>query len=220
MITRSMTSTNRMAGNGELKQLFDDLKKELCDKIDKLNKQLEEKDSKIETLEKRCELFERRLDDSEQYSRRTNLRINGIPYNGIESAVDSLNIVKEEIVKLGINLADCEFDRAHRVGFSKDKEGNPVKDRQMIVKFTSFRARSRVYQNRPKYENRNVEGVRFYIDQTKRRFNLKKMAIDYVKDKPNVDFCFVDINCSLCVRFKDGKFKNFSSHEELVNLVG
>ena len=128
--------------------------------------------------------------------------------------------MKDEVVKLGVNLNNCEFDRAHRVGFTKDKDGNPVTDRQMIVKFTTFRARSLVYRNRPKFGNRPDEGVRFYINQTKRRFQLKKMAMDYVKTLPNVDFIFVDINCSLCIRFKNGQFRHFNSHEELVNLVG
>ena len=133
---------------------------------------------------KRYELLERRLDDSEQYSRRTCLRVNGIPYNGNETAEKSLELVKNEVAKLGVSLSNCEFDRTHRVGFSKDKDGNPVSDRQMIVKFTTFRVRTLIYRSRPKYGNRSNDKVRFYIDQTKRRFQLKKIAMDYIKAKP------------------------------------
>ena len=32
------------------------------------------------------------------------------------------------------------------------------------------------------------------------------IAVDMVKDKPDVDFVFVAINCNLCIRFKDGVF--------------
>ena len=222
MITRSKTSTKQMAANEELKKLFDDLKRELGGKIDKLSKQLEEKDSKIEELEKRYELLERRLDDSEQYSRMTCLRVNGTPYNGNETAEKSLELVKNKVAKLGVRIRSgpTELDRAHRVGFSKDKDGNPVSDRQMIVKFTTFRARTLIYRSRPKYGNRSNDKVRFYIDQTKRRFQLKKMAMDYVKAKLNVDFVFVDINSSLCIKLKNGEYRYFNSHEELVNLVG
>ena len=81
------------------------------------------------------------------------------------------------------DLVDRDFDRAHRVGPSHDRDGKLRADRQMIVKFTSFWARSKVYRARPK-----VGDIRVYIDQTKRRFNLRKMAADYVKDKPEVDF--------------------------------
>ena len=66
------------------------------------SKQLEEKDSKIEELLKRYELLEPPLGDSEQYSRRTCLRINGIPYNGKETAEKSLELVKDEVAKLSV----------------------------------------------------------------------------------------------------------------------
>ena len=77
------------------------------------------------------------------------------------------------------------------------------------------------YRNRKKANagNRDGGGVRFYIDQTKRRFQLKKKAAEYVKTKPQVDFVFVDVNCSLCIRFKSGQLKYFNSEEELINLV-
>ena len=149
-------------------------------------------------------LLERRLDDSEQYTRRTSLRLNGIPYSGKETGEESLNKVKAEVAKLGITI-----------------DGNMVKERQMIVKFSTFRSRTLVYRNRKAATVTDTDNkVRFYIDQTKRRFELRKMADDYVRDKPNVDFVFVDINCNLCVRLKNGDYKFFNSKEELTNIVG
>ena len=98
--------------------------------------------------------------------------------------------------KLGVVINDRDFDRAHRVGSSKDKSGTVLKSRQIIVNFTLFNAKASLCRKRPKEGN-----VRMYIDQTKRRFNLRKMAVEYVKAKPEVDFVFADINCSLCVRY-------------------
>ena len=120
-----------------------------------------------------------------------------------------------------MKLADSDFDRAHRVGRPTDREGNNVKDRQMIVKFTSFRARTLVYRHRAKGKGDNKENdrVRFYLDQTKRRFQLRKWAIEYAEKSDLVDFVFVDINCSLSIRFKNGEFKQFNSKEELKKLV-
>ena len=46
------------------------------------------------------------------------------------------------------------------------------------------------------------------------------MAVEYVKAKPEVDFVFADINCSLCVRFKNGRYDFFNSEEELYRIVG
>ena len=219
----------------ELKALVEAVRAELGGKIDTLVNKLIEKDEKIVALENkimimeekiayndvRMNLLERRLDDSEQYTRRTSLRLNGIPYSGKETGEESLNKVKAEVAKLGITIDDCEFDRAHRVGRPKDRDGNMVKERQMIVKFSTFRSRTLVYRNRKAATVTDTNNkVRFYIDQTKRRFELRKMADDYVRDKPDVDFVFVDINCNLCVRLKNGEYKFFNSREELINIVG
>ena len=90
--------------------------------------------------------------------------------------------VKDGVAKLGVNLDVRDFDRAHRVGKPTDGQGNTVLKRQMIVKFSIFRGRTMVYRNRKKVTvgNRDGEGVRCYIDKTKRRFQLKKMAVEYV----------------------------------------
>ena len=91
----------------------------------------------------------------------------------------------------------------------------------MIVKFSTFRARTDVYRNRKKNSDQGDKGkVRFYIDQTKRRFELRKMAVEHVKGKPDVDFVFADINCNLCIRFSNGRYGFFNSENELINLVG
>ena len=227
-----------MCSIDEVKTLIQGIESNLGGKIDLLTKSLEEKINIIAKLEQRIvvleenaaynekkyELLERRLDDSEQYSRRTSLRINGIPIEQNEKASDCLQKVKTEVAKLGLNLQDSDFDRAHRVGPAKDAHGVEFKNRQMIVKFTSFQARTKVYQGRPKTQNRGGEGsespVKFYIDQTKRRFDLKKKAIEYVKSKPEVDFVFVDVNCNLSIRFKNGRFERFNSEHELHRLTG
>ena len=238
MITRSKVKKclKDMANTDELKELIQRIETTLGAKIDTLTKTIEEKNQRILQLEerivvleenaayheKRYELLERRLDDSEQYSRRTSLRINGIPIQEKETSDECLQKVKTEVAKLGLNLQDSDFDRAHRIGSPKDPRGTARKNRQMIVKFTSFHARTKVYQARPKNNGgeRNDGQVRYYIDQTKRRFDLKKKAIEYVKSKPNVDFVFVDINCNLSIRFKNGRFERFNAMEELYKLVG
>ena len=78
----------------------------------------------------------------------------------------------------------------------------------MEMPHTSWRARTLVYRGRDKKGD-----TRFYIDQTKRRFALRKMADELVKDRPEIDFAFVDVNCNLCIRFKYGWYKFFNSEE-------
>ena len=227
MITRSQVT--KMGTLKELKDLMEQMQVQLCSKIDKLTAKLDEKDAKILELQnkivlleereayndKRFELLERCLDDNEQYGRRTSLRISGIPSNVNETSEQCLSKVKEEVLKLVPGLNDRDFDRAHRVGKPTSRDGT-AQERQIIVKFTSFWARTSVYRNRAKEQGR----PRFYIDQTKRRFQLRKKAVEYVKTKPTVDFIFVDINCNLSIRFKNGKYGFFNSEEELIKLCG
>ena len=176
MITRSRFN-NVMADVQILKELIESIKTELGGKIDNLTKTLEEKDRKIFDLEAKVailedklayndtkhNLLERRVDDSEQYGRRCNLRINGIPISAKETSDDCLNKVKAEVAKLGVDINAWEFDRAHRVGATKDREGRPVKERQMIVRFSTFRARTDVYRKRKRHGDPDQDKVRFYI---------------------------------------------------------
>ena len=62
--------------------------------------------------------------------------------------------------------------RAHRAGKPIDRERNPVTKRQIIVKFSSFQVRTLVYRSCVKDEGKPS----FYIDQTHRRFKLRKKA--------------------------------------------
>ena len=39
-----------------------------------------------------------------------------------------------------------------------------------------------------------------------------------VNDNPLVDFVFSDVNCSLCVHLKNGKFEYFSNEKQFENI--
>ena len=226
-----------MADLAELKRLIEGIQTDLrnkatTEKIDELIKSIEARDEKIVELEKRVELLEtrapttetqnklleRKLDDLESYTRRQNLRIVGIPEpdDGSENAGACIEKVKEEILKLGDDVhldLDHAIDRAHRVGPKKDRRGNPI-ERAMIVRFTSWRARTLVYKNRKKNND-----CRYYVDLTQRRVQLKKKAIKLTKDNEKVDFAYADINNNICLLLKDGKKKFFNSEEELANIL-
>ena len=48
--------------------------------------------------------------------------------------------------------------------------------------------------------NKDEGKARFYIDQTLRRYKLREMAVEYVKNKSDVHFVFVGVSCNLCIR--------------------
>ena len=218
----------------ELKALIqniqNDLKTKATDeKINELIRKIDEKDVKIAKLEEKVGALEGRLsiventnaqlvrkcDDLESYTRRQNLRIVGIPEAGREDGEACLQKVKEEIGKLGLHLdLDKAIDRAHRVGPSKDRQGNPV-ERPMIVRFSTWRARTHVYTNRRKEDGH----AKFYIDLTKRRFDLKKVAQQKTQGNPKVKFAYADVNNNVCLRLADDSKKIFNSVEELDQIL-
>ena len=121
-----------------------------------------------------------------------------------------MEIVKGEINKLDIpiNLDTC-IDRVHRIGAKKNNF-----DRPLIVRFTSWRARTVVYRNRPK-----VGDTRYYVDLTKRRFLLKQKANDKVNGNAKVKFVYADINNNICLMLTTGEKKVFNSEYELDMLL-
>ena len=159
-------------------KLIEDIKTELQEKatlkkIDELLAEIRQKDKKIESLENRVAelegklliqstvnvLLERKVDDGEQYTRRLNLRINGIPCGDKEKETSEscLTKVMAEVGKLGIAADASSFDRAHRIGPLKRDENGKALPRPMIVRLTSWRARTNIYVNRKKENGTKVK---------------------------------------------------------------
>ena len=61
--------------------------------------------------------------------------------------------------------------------------------------------------------------MRFYVDLTKRRFLLKNMAIEKVKDNQKVKFAYADVNNNICLMLVDNKKLFFNSEYELDALL-
>ena len=114
-------------------------------------------------------------DSNEQYSRRNNLRISGIPITENENTDD---IVLQLANAVGVNLNYWDIDRSHRVG--QMKSGT----RTLIVKFTSYRARQHLYAARKKL--RDTEAYKnTYINEdiTARRSKILFAARSLVRAK-------------------------------------
>ena len=94
---------------------------------------------------------------------------------------------------MGVNIPHHAIDRAHRIRKkfevqNEDKDGNVTGvtvTKQVIVKFTSRRYRTEVYQKR-----RSSKNFPFKIDLTKRRLNLLKHARQLIKGIDGIDYVF------------------------------
>lgn len=89
--------------------------------------------------------LEHRTDDLEQYQRRNNIRIFGIQEKkGEDTDKLVLRVVNEQ---LGVELPLQSIDRSHRVGRPpKPGPDGEVRHRAIIVRFTSYRDRRRVFE--------------------------------------------------------------------------
>ena len=156
------------------------------------------------------DLLRRKLDDTEQYTRRPNLVIDGFRVSPGESPTSLRKKLLNEIDSLNIDIDDCDIDRVHRHEESYfDTYGNKMQP--VIVRFTSWYARNELYRVRK--ESR----YRFRADITSRRQQILDFARDYVElnNLSNViDFVTVDRNCRLILRSKSGIILGFSSELE------
>lgn len=137
--------------------------KELSNEIKKVN-------TELEVLREFKFRASRDNNNLEQYTRRNNLRILGVPSSKGE---DTNNIVMELVEKkLNIKLSPEDIDRSHRVG--KSENNAPA----IIVKFTRHDIKTQILRAR-----RQLKGTRVIIreDLTKINQNLLKAAKANVK---------------------------------------
>ncbi|KAK3907904.1 Protein unc-13-like protein C [Frankliniella fusca] len=134
----------------------------LTKEISDLKIELKAKDDKIRQLES---FVETKLDELEQYGRRNNLRIFGVPERAEE---DTDSIVVDVASKMGIVLDPSLIDRSHRVG-NRDSQQRPI-----IVKFVGYGPRGKMFGAKKELKHTKIT-VR--EDLTVRRLKILKEAI-------------------------------------------
>ena len=106
---------------------------------------------KIAILESEIMHLKKSNDDAEQYQSRLCL-CNGIelpPDGQMETREDSLEKVQKVFRELNVEIPENVIDRAHRIGKVVKITGNNV--RQMIVRMTTWRHRTMVYEARKNF---------------------------------------------------------------------
>lgn len=135
-------------------------------KVSALQKSLDEANEKLRILEKQTI---NRSDELEQYQRRNNIRVFGVPEEHGENTDEVfLKIARE---KLGVHLSELDIDRSHRVGRRMPDSRKP---RPIIIKFVSYRKRSEVFDTKKKLAK---SGITLREDLTSERMKVLKSAI-------------------------------------------
>ena len=132
-----------------LKPMLAKLKQE-DEKLEQLTAEVQELKKEVHVLKTTSNRHEEMLDEHEQYSRRNYLRIwSKEPETKEENTDDNMMAYAD---KVGVKLSPWDIGRSHRVG-------KPTQSRPIIVKFSTYGARSRVYGARKQCQDVYVSGT-------------------------------------------------------------
>ncbi|KAK3106915.1 hypothetical protein FSP39_002893 [Pinctada imbricata] len=132
--------------------------------------------NKIQVLEDENRLLRDRLDESEQFQKRNNIVITGLPESADETHDKLDKSVLSLVSKIEANVPAPEIDRIFRVG--KPSLG---KTRPIVVRLTNFAAKKRIMKSRPELKKKGMKKVFINEDLTKPRQQLAYAARQGVK---------------------------------------
>lgn len=147
----------------------------------------------IDNLKKENTELHCQLNDNENYQRRENIRITGIPEASSENPIKTAcNFFTEK----GFNVSEKELHIAHRIG-----RRNPGKPRTIIVRFFNRNTRDRVIRERKKLKG---SGITISEDVS----NLSMRTLMRVQRSQGISNAWI-WNGQVCARHKASPDKTF-----------
>lgn len=127
---------------------------QLTKEVGELRKLLQERDHKITALEDEVDQLKEKVDFQEQYTRRNNLRITGVPERENEDILKTtLDLINNKVC-VSSPICEADIDRVHRLGKPRiDGTYRPV-----MVRFATYRTRQHVYRHRLHLNPRRTGG--------------------------------------------------------------
>lgn len=157
-LTREQTTDTLKLIKSSITELFqeDEFLQKFTEKVaNNLKESFKEEINKLEVniqeMKKENMALTEKVDALEQYSRRNNVRIFGIPEDvgGKENLEDKVISLCTD--KLGVRIAPEKIDRCHRLGSVK-----PGAPRAVIVKFVSYKDRCVLFNNKKLFKGTRV----------------------------------------------------------------
>ena len=115
------------------------------------NKKIKELKSENEQLKQAVNMNIQEIDNLEQYSRRENIRIHGVPEPQGKKD-DGEEVVVELAEKLGVNIESYDIQRAHRLGRKRSPLAKPC---PIIARFVKYKHRNDILFSKSKLKNCN-----------------------------------------------------------------
>lgn len=212
-----------------IEQIVDDKIRPYVDTL-KANQELIEKQAKIikdqthdisllnsQIRDKNMEL-ENRIEEQEQYSRRTSLRFNNVPVpsdvdGNVIQPIDSDKLVLD-ICAQKLNLADITIDdigRSHPIGEIRDGKCS------IIVRFLSYRKRASVYRSKRKLKN-NADKIFITENLTKTRYGYVKKLND-LRNAGKIHTFWTQDGTIMYKRTENSKIEKIRSNRDVLDLA-
>lgn len=144
--------------NGELVQSLEFTQKEM-DSLKEENKTLKKEISDMKmatststTVDEKIDKINNKLDYMEDYSRRNNLRFEGMEEKPNETWEETQHKV-QQLLRSKMELGSVQLERAHRIGPSHSGGTRP---RTVIARFTRFEDRQQTLRNSSKLKHTNI----------------------------------------------------------------
>ena len=153
-----------------------------------------------------------KMDELEQYSRRSCVRISGVK----EEKDENVNVVVGRLIdRLNLDVKPDDIDRLHRVGRTDrvTADGRPTGPRDIIVKLCTSNARLQLLKGRKPLRDNN-ESIFISEDLTATRMALAFKCREHVRDKKSNVSKTWTFNGNVFVKDKAGKvFKIAEEHD-------
>ena len=214
--------------------------------IDELSKTINEKTTSIRDLESRnlqlqSDIIEK-TNTLEQYSRKDCLRLDGFPISPNEDNASLQATVITKLHEMGVEIGNSDIFRMHRSGkpypmnkfktyLNRINEKNENFDKiriddndntqtsQVIMKFTNWNARSKVYQL---HYDKDIR-IKVKCDLTKTSLDIISTARQHLADKDLAGYVYNDAECRLMLVDKSTSnrksFSSFLQFKEMCNVL-
>ena len=153
-----------------------DLLQEKYNALTKTNKEQEVEISNLKAhssaLKNQCAKDEEKLDNLEQYGRRQNLEIIGIPQRDDE---DTNSIVIEVAKMMGVKVLPEQISTSHRMPVNPKKNSDQIANPPIIARFTNHDVKNQIYANRKLA--RSIDLRNFSISGTKNIYVNENLTV-------------------------------------------
>ncbi|XP_033730887.1 uncharacterized protein LOC117320397 [Pecten maximus] len=163
--------------------------------------------NRVSSLEAENAELRLKLDDLEQYGRRTLVRFSGFPENERE---DTTSTVLDAATSCGVDLSVDDIERSHRVG--KAGRGKP---RQIIMRLKSVDSKFKLLKSSRNFRNESsFKGISVNEDLTRYRDELAFLARRLVRTKSILQTWTT--NGKILVKDKSSRLHTIRTEHDLV----